>query len=375
MGNSSSAGTQGGRKQLSQVDKDIQYLANRHPFGDEELHHIYRAYQSRQMMETRRSFLTDIGVLTFSGRVNAGEVPPTEGTSEQTNKREEERLILMQAIEQKVLPKGFGNRWYETAFLRDGDISDYNSLGDHNKEAEHDTFQVQSSIDSNYEYTRVAKLERFFEGLSNCGRRGANETLKVLIACCQPQPAPPEEVMSMETPDSFSPHAAGTTKQSKTVWIEPLEFVEMGYRVALATAFLQAAARDDEDVGRFLPPEQKEDDKPNVAIQALAKSLIDNAKRRRRQSQYLVSNNNAPDTDLVNESDVLEWAESVAPLFASSLATFTHNIFFPRRPYPPSRTSFDYPRISDESTFFCRSSSPLLFGLGCMSSSLSGEVS
>ena len=119
MGNSSSAGTQGGRKQLSQVDKDIQYLANRHPFGDEELHHIYRAYQSRQMMETRRSFLTDIGVLTFSGRVGAGEVPSTEATSGQTNTREEEeRLILLQAIEQKVLPQGFGNRWYETTFLR-----------------------------------------------------------------------------------------------------------------------------------------------------------------------------------------------------------------------------------------------------------------
>ena len=363
MGNNSSASTRSGQKQLSQADHDIQYLANRQPFGDEELHHIYRAYQCLQNMKRGQSFLTDMGVLTFStsdaisGTVSLA--TNEEGTD--NSKEPSERLVLLQAIEQKILPANFGNRLYQTAFLGANDVSDYSTyIGD----VQDNPTEARTSSVPHDEYARVAKLERFFEGLSNCGRRGAKATLKVLIACCQPQTAPSDEgTPDASSYDSFN--GTNATNKRKTTWIDALEFVEIGYRVALATAFLQAVARDDEDVGRFLPSEQKEDEKPHVAIQALAKSLKVSARRRRRQTSP---------TDFVDEDDVLEWAESVAPLFASSLATFTHNIFFPRRPYPPSRTSFDFPRISDESTFFHQSSSPMLFSLGCMSSSLSGEV-
>eukprot|EP00525_Craspedostauros_australis_P008309 CAMPEP_0198126574 /NCGR_PEP_ID=MMETSP1442-20131203/45146_1 /TAXON_ID= /ORGANISM="Craspedostauros australis, Strain CCMP3328" /LENGTH=47 /DNA_ID= /DNA_START= /DNA_END= /DNA_ORIENTATION= len=45
MGNSTSTGSNGA---LSQEQKDIKYLGDRVPFGDAELIHVYRAYQSLQ---------------------------------------------------------------------------------------------------------------------------------------------------------------------------------------------------------------------------------------------------------------------------------------------------------------------------------------
>ena len=61
-------------------------------------------------------------------------------------------------------------------------------------------------------------------------------------------------------------------------------------------------------------------------------------------------------------------------MFGAILPTFLHCIFFPNKRAPPTRTTFDYPRISQESTIFPYNSSPLLFSFGCMSPALSGEV-
>jgi hypothetical protein len=77
---------------------------------------------------------------------------------------------------------------------------------------------------------------------------------------------------------------------------------------------------------------------------------------------------------LVDENDIFEWAEQVGPMFGSILPSFLHVIFFPNKPTPPSRTSFDFPQISQESSVFKFGSSPLLFSFGCMSPALGGEV-
>jgi hypothetical protein len=371
-------GSSGPQKRLTPQQKDVKYLGDRMPFGDEELHLIYRAYQTRQQLSDKISFLTDMGVLTAAPPPGA-----TSGSDNVENHVASERLLLLQAVEQKILPPTFGNRLNRTTFLRPQDAaSNYNDYWDGAVEGATTNTNGDGGED---EYTRLARLEKFFDGLSNCGRRGAKSTLQVLVSCCKPQPAPSFE----ESNGDGTASSSSTT----TTWINAYELVDLGYRIALASAFLQATARDDEDVGQFFPspPPQNEadgDETPD-AIQALTNSLLALSALRRRQRQreaqrgnpmmMAASNEINPAADAtvsaVNVQDVEEWAENVAPLFASSLATFTYDVFFPNRPYPPSRTSFDYPRISDDSTFFRHGSSPLLFSLGCMSSSLSGEVS
>ena len=339
MGTSSSTPQQ----TLSPHQRDIQYLGDRMPFGDEELYHIYKAYQQllKQPQSEKLSFLTDMGVLC---------VPPEE---------REQVMVLLQAVEKTILPPGFGNRMYEQCFLRSNDPSEYSRDN------------VQKPPETVDEYTRMAKLEAFFEGLSNGTRRGGKKTLQVFLACCQPHPAPPEDNVTAATPD----FAYGGANATPKTLIDPLEFVTMGYRVALASAFLSSTehSKDEhQDLSRFLPDEK--DDSAHVGLVALANSLVDLATKR-RQRQQPASSDQEP-LKLVEEEDVQEWAEHVAPLFASSLATFLHIVFFPNKPYPPTRTSFDYPDLSGfESAFFSQGNSPLLFSFGCMSSALSGEVS
>ena len=61
-------------------------------------------------------------------------------------------------------------------------------------------------------------------------------------------------------------------------------------------------------------------------------------------------------------------------LFILYIMVVLSSIFFPNKRAPPTRSSFDYPRISQESTVFPSNSSPLLFSFGCMSPALGGEV-
>jgi hypothetical protein len=264
---------------------------------------------------------------------------------------------LLQAVEQTILPPNFGNRLYQTCFLRSQDVSEY------------DTNDDKIPMEGDDDYTRVAKLEAFFDALSNCTRRGAKNTLKVLMACCQQHPAPAADTSTSTSTDNGFANA-----KTKTL-IEPLEFVNIGYRVALASAFLSSTehSKDEhQDVGRFLPDK---DASEHPGLVALSNSLVDLATKRKQRKER----SSTPTTEkvqLVDEHDIQEWAEHVAPLFASCLATFMHTIFFPDRPNPPSRTSFEYPELSGfDSTFFPQGNSPLLFSFGCMSSSLSGEVS
>uniref|UniRef100_A0A7R9WWF2 Oxidation resistance protein 1 n=2 Tax=Craspedostauros australis TaxID=1486917 RepID=A0A7R9WWF2_9STRA len=209
------------------------------------------------------------------------------------------------------------------------------------------------------EYSRVARLETFFDGIAKCGRRGNKAVLEVLMECCQPQEAPPESAQSSLF---MSPVSTTTTAAShkKSIYVDPYELVNMGHRIGLATAFLKAAEEDD-DMGMFIPPKQEGKDSD---LLALAKSLQRCASSRRYNTQLM---------EFVSKEDVLEWSEMVAPMFASTLSTFFFSLLFPGRSAPPSRSSFDYPKIPAESTFFRTPSSPLLFSFGCMSVSLGGE--
>ena len=317
------------------------------PFGDEELFQVYKAYQAQKEQRDIVSFLTDFALLSS----------PAANTSEEER---DKLFVLLQVVESKILPPGFGNRLYQSCFLRSQDVPAYDKNDGKTTPMEEDD-----------DYNRTAKLEAFFDGFSNCTRRGTKNTLKVLMACCKQHPAPADD----ETSNMENGGFAYSTNGTKKTLIDPLEFVNIGYRVALASAFLKNTEESEdehEDVGRFLPDENAS---AHPGLLSLANSLVDLATKRKQRRER----SSTPSTEkvhLVDEHDVQEWAEHMAPLFASSLAKFMHTIFFPSRPYPPTRTSFDYPELSGfDSVFFSQGNSPLLFSFGCMSSALNGEVS
>lgn len=77
---------------------------------------------------------------------------------------------------------------------------------------------------------------------------------------------------------------------------------------------------------------------------------------------------------LVEEEDIYEWADYVAPMFALALPSLMHWIVFPTSPVPSERTLFEYPLVLQESSIFQTPSTPLLFTFGCLSPALGGEV-
>lgn len=307
--------------QLSQDQQDIKYLGDRMPFGDSELWHIYKAYNKHlehNNAHEQGSFLVDFGTLCLS--------------NDNVEKIREQKLIL-QAIEEKILPSNFGNTLYKTSFLRPQDSSMYN---------ESNMGEVVKEMD---DFTRVANMERFFDGVSNSTRRGTKNTLNVLFQVCQQH------------------------KTDEEARIDPMEFIEIGYRVALASAFLSATQSND-DVARYIPNKILSKDRDLIA---LGKSLRTFATKRKQRMERSAQ----PSSDLVtlvSFIDVLEWAEQTAPMFAAPLASLMHQIFLPSQPQPPTRSFFEFPILSDESTIFENPSSPLLFSFGCMSPALSGEV-
>jgi hypothetical protein len=251
-------------------------------------------------------------------------------------------------------------------------------------------------------------LEKFFEGLADGTRRGSKTAVKCLIKCCQPRDPPPEPSPDHTVP-SNNDFAYGTsgiaynnnnnnnnsqsTDSTTKTYIKPMEFVTLGYRIALAAAFLKATTTstascdddDDQDVSRFLPPPAG-DETSAPGLIALAHSLAEVAVKRQQRLQYHASIPTDDESSMyeylsqivVEEDDVYEWAEQVGPMYGSILPTFLHLIFFPNKPTPPSRTSFDYPTILQESAIFNNGqgggNSTFLFSFGCMSAALGGEV-
>ena len=317
------------KRQLTPEQQDIKFLGDRFAFSDAELYQVYRAYHG--LKNPIESFITDIGLLSdpsSNGRSQTGANGDGVNNAD-AQSVEDGRRLLLQVVEQRILSSNFGNTWYKNCFLRPQDASK-------------DPITIESSTEDN---TRLARLEAFFQGLCNASRRGSNASVKCLMECCTER---------KETDN-------GTV-------VRPLELVTIGYRLALASAFL-SATQDYDNMERFLPSDDKDE-----GLVALAQSLIDVATRRKQQLVRSSTPNSEENVEMVSYQDILEWVEQVAPLFGGTLATFSHQLFFPNRPYPPTRTTFDFPFLPMESSFFRKPNSPLLFSFGCMSPSLNGEV-
>ena len=433
MGASASAYSGSGSNTHSsqhQLKEDIRYLGDRMPFGDDELLLVYRAYQrlisenhsvgmneelcsetnSSNGSKQRISFLADVAVLALEEQQKRMKMmrASQRATSismefrtevENPQQQLEERLILLKAVEQTILPPRFGNTLYQAIFLRDGDPSLY----DENDGGAAASLQVNDD-----EFTRKARLEKFFEGLSNGTRRGSKNAIQCMIQCCPARDAPNEESDAsssggaapppFSTPSNDFAYGGSTTTSAAPTkrYISPMDFVTLGYRVGLAAAFLRATtlpkqpknneSDDDEqeeeeevepDVSQFIPPPYDDENAQNSdpGLWSLAHSLAEIPLKRKQRELRSFEPYMQVDLDkqAVCEDDILEWAEQVAPMFGSILPTFLHLIFFPNKPTPPSRTSFEYPQILQESFVFGHGNSPQLFSFGCMSAALGGE--
>ena len=114
-------------------------------------------------------------------------------------------------------------------------------------------------------------------------------------------------------------------------------------------------------------------------MEALCHSLMEHVKSKKIRDSPNGTLEDSDEADLqngvVSKMDFIDWSELHSPLLSSTLPSLMHEVFFPDRPYPPSRTPFLFPSISSESAFFNHPASPLLFSFASMSSSLGGAVS
>jgi hypothetical protein len=355
MGNSSA------KPQLTQEQVDIKCLGGRYPFGDDELFKLYRSFH--RLLNERQEGRYNVSFLTFWAVESVCTVLPLQrqptqspqsGTttdegqgqpgSDSTNtntpkavkqytldEAKQERFMLMQIIETKILPPGFSDLLEKTNFY--------------------------ISPDSD----RMGKVESFFQGVANLGRKGGRQALSVLFDCY----AVEKEKVSNSTSNLFD------GVENKTPVVADFNLVlTLAYRLSLAAAFLDAAQNGD-DMQQWIPSENLD----QTAIKGLCHSLVEFIKLKRlRESPYGdVIHDPALEKGFVEKLDMQEFAEYHLPVLSSALSFFMFQVFFPEKPYPPSRTAFRFPKLSEDSTFFEEAASPLLFSFASLSTSLGGS--
>ena len=497
----------------------LEYLGDRYPFGDAELVRLAHCHAHlRRGRRLRRSFLSDWAVFSAS-------LPPSQPAAEDANidngntsqrgnsdgPERHRRAALLQVVEGRILPSGFGRRLERAAFLLQTDVVDYHTSSAMMLENDHDGIKdnapgedpyrgsvvttaangdeggrglhilpaacqpcwspghavnananapnadtnTSPQIDQDYGQVGVdfpdplagtaaddnvhqdesfRRLEKFIEGASDCCRRGSRPALTVLFkSCSRNSRGGYTSDMRVDTTagvgvengmgdtngngvdatngfegGGFDTFAATTNDNDPTnIWANANEVLDLGYSLALASAFLSEAAQiadlHELDANAYIPDD---------VGTAMSKSLLAYAKKRRQEYQThqppplasgeldldpytrkslsvpaesrfsersagsisSTSTNVHGNENLVTLDVFLEWAEQTAPCLSACLSTFLHHVLFPDKPYPPSRTPFLYPNLDgQQSAFFESPSSPLLFSLACMSPSLGGS--
>lgn len=355
--------------------QDLNYLADRFPFGDAELHRLYEAYLQILQQPQRNTFLQDWAVQSTLQKHRRGwkkrhaHLTAAEDDEEARLQREsqaEERRMLLQVVEEQILVSRAGNTLYQTACLAKGDDPMYTL----DKQPSSDGQESKSKDDEAIangdpspplvdEYTRKARLEQMFTGFTRMGRKGAKAATEVLF-----------DVIAAH-------HSYDKRDDHEPVRIHALSLAKLAYTLALSTSFLEAAASYDED---GMADFTAHDDKSDKVLQALAASMVSKGESRLQRNSILQTDTKV-DKERVEEAlkagyiewdDLWEWSEDVGPLLASVLPSFVQVLLFPDQPSPPSRTAYKFPRLSHSSVFFETPSSSVLFKLGCLTASLSG---
>eukprot|EP00559_Dactyliosolen_fragilissimus_P001690 CAMPEP_0184858526 /NCGR_PEP_ID=MMETSP0580-20130426/3609_1 /TAXON_ID=1118495 /ORGANISM="Dactyliosolen fragilissimus" /LENGTH=663 /DNA_ID=CAMNT_0027354707 /DNA_START=12 /DNA_END=2003 /DNA_ORIENTATION=- len=421
MGNSVSAKQESLDALRSQVTK----LGDRLPYGDEEIIRLGRAYtyirhirlsQDRENVKTSEGAKEDDGETSFLCDWGTyGHTLPTPDYSspdytyshllqidnsnlfdhDDLDKRNHNvlktraiRSALMREIEEYILPPGFGQRLEREIFLMRDDSSFYNP-GESSSQID-----VSKSPTSALDQLR---LEKFLDGAAECARRGTRRSLTAVFSCCTPMKS------NSETHDDKS--------------VKAYDLIRLSYGLALASALLKESSinqvkaahqnvqednKEDEmnDSHDFVTNSNNFTSSPSASMvdtrpfyprdlgTALTQSLLDyHAAQLSSEGTFVDSKN-----DAVILSSFLAWAETTTPCLGSCLETFVHYLFFPDKPYPPSRSGMFLPDLKGQHSAFFQDStvstrksdgtedkiiqgdrnSPLLFTLACLSPSLGG---
>mmetsp|Transcript_31603 Transcript_31603/g.76644 ORF Transcript_31603/g.76644 Transcript_31603/m.76644 type:complete len:568 (-) Transcript_31603:2444-4147(-) len=363
----------------------------------------------------------------------------------------EERRLMIQVMEKRILTAEFGTKLYKQCFVSPSNhtISDRSAYDDDDVDAsESDGMGISKVVGDGDgdEFTRRSKLETFFDGLSNTTRRGPKPALKCLIKCCTDARKsnndnhtggtnsstypPPPSLSPSTTTNNFaysSTYGNGShnnnhnnnnnnfmyggggdaTNTDGPKFIDTVEFVTLGYRVGLASSFMKTVCMNElrrldvpgRGPGEGRNTEEANDDNNNdeeeeeydgdedptlffpspaatateAAIRSFAQSLGMVATKRKQRMGLIIGPGQEPST-IVEEDDIYEWAEYVAPMFALALPSLMHWIVFPTSKIPSERTIFEYPILLQESSIFRSPTTPSLFTFGCLSPALGGEV-
>lgn len=264
---------------LTPEQEDLLFLGDRLPFADSEIRLLYSAYQLFQKIEDKQGFLFD---WSYSIGANG----------------------LFDVLHDKVLPKNFGNALHEAAFCPEGDTTRYhqtmNKAAPSNGNGIADIAAVNETNHLVDDYTRKARLEKFFDGLARCSRRGPTSALTVLFHTVRLLEMSESNESNVETQHNFTADVSAGDR------VSAVSFVRMGFLLARATIHLQQPETPINEAAL----------EKSVDARALAHSIV--AKAIGQRKRYGVSDD-CPHLSQarVELQDILNWAEAVAPMFGT----------------------------------------------------------
>lgn len=412
MGNSNSSTST--NKSTSDLQNQLSFLGNRLPFGDEEIIRIARCFiflnrvyqmpptcEMNSMQEQQQAseasnhihfftkhithrFLTDWAVF-------ASTLPPPDSSTYHDLLQEDANMFehsmevihgkranihyILEIIEEHILPKHFGQEMYQHLFA----LLIPESALDASFSTNHDPWKMEVQNSTNM---LMKRIEKFLNGVALTTRRGSRAVLTSIYQCCISQGQDQAEAKDL---------------------------LDLFYRIALSNLAYDSYFAYLESINNIMQTTEEEEEgmdgdhhaddcsnadaqdsieKKNISIKPFdptkyypqdmgvraAQSLIhfSNYYHHTEHSSSAARNDNTA-SEYVSLDSFLGWAEKNAPCLSAVVESFMHRIFFPDKPYPPSRTEFSYPSLrGQQSAFFKECSSPLLFLLASMSNSLGG---
>ena len=269
---------------------EISHLSDRYPFNEKELEILLRCHQDLIATDRSGSFLN---LLAHCSPYAFFFLPGDEFKT---------RIDL---IEGTILPAGFGARLKEAIFS--------------------DCFpEVAHSLENN------RYLEKFLEGVADCGRRGEREALRVLFDCCA--------------------KVEGEEDEEDSEKVVARDIVALCYRLSVASDVLIRPSIDEQKLRDHL-----EDDV--VVIEPLAKSL----------SAFAGGVDN-----YLTKADFIRWADEKFPMMAFTILAFVQNLIFHGKPIPPGKVPYKDSVLDQATDVFASKDSPLLFALACMTPKQAG---
>lgn len=265
---------------------ELNKLANRYPFDISEIEQLVRCHYALLDTKNADTFLTKIALSSpYSYFFLPGD----------------EMRRRIEIVEDKILPYGFAS------CLRAA-------------------MSVDLFVDCANEDTDRS-LERFIEGVADCGQRGHKDALRVIWDCC-----------------SYAAEFADKLK--------PSLIIDLCYRLAFAADVIISP---DADATAIIAKLESEHD---GACLALERSL-----------------SQAGEKGCVTKKNFYDWAETMAPQLSSTLSTFMHNLLFHGKwmKHRLNFVLFQNPKLDQHSDIFEAVHHPNLFALACTTPLVAGE--